>query len=136
MFGRLHVLPVVTAFLTAFPEVSVELMLTDRVTHFLDDQVDVALRIGDLPDSSLITTRLGAVPPGDVREPGVSRFARGAGRSAGSCRPRSNLVRERVVPHHVALLVGRERARRSSQDRVSASAPSTRRSMPVWQAWG
>jgi DNA-binding transcriptional LysR family regulator len=61
MFGRLHVLPVVTAFLTAFPEVSVELMLTDRVTHFLDDQVDVALRIGDLPDSSLIATRLGTV---------------------------------------------------------------------------
>jgi DNA-binding transcriptional LysR family regulator len=61
MFGRLHVLPVVTTFLTAFPEVSVELMLTDRVAHFLDDQVDVALRIGDLPDSSLIATGLGAV---------------------------------------------------------------------------
>jgi DNA-binding transcriptional LysR family regulator len=61
MFGRLHVLPVVMTFLAAFPEVSVELMLTDRVTHFLDDQVDVALRIGDLPDSSLIATRLGKV---------------------------------------------------------------------------
>ena len=61
MFGRLHVLPVVTAFLAAFREVSVALMLTDRVTHFLDDQVDVALRIGDLPDSGLIATRLGAV---------------------------------------------------------------------------
>ena len=52
MFGRLHVLPVVTTFLTAFPDVSVDLMLTDRVTHFLDDQVDVALRIGELPDRS------------------------------------------------------------------------------------
>jgi len=61
MFGRLHVLPVVITFLEAFPEVSVELMLTDRVTHFLDDQVDVALRIGHLPDSSLIATRLGVV---------------------------------------------------------------------------
>ena len=61
MFGRLHVLPVVTAFLKVFPEVSVQLMLTDRVTHFLDDQVDVALRIGDLPDSRLFATRLGAV---------------------------------------------------------------------------
>lgn len=36
-------------------------MLTDRVAHFLDDQVDVALRIGHLPDSSLIATRLGTV---------------------------------------------------------------------------
>ena len=61
MFGRLHVLPVVTTFLTAFPEVSIELMLTDRVTHFLDDHVDLALRIGNLPDSSLIATRLGAI---------------------------------------------------------------------------
>ncbi len=61
MFGRLHVLPVVTAFLAAFPEVGVELMLTDRVTHFPDDGVDVALRIGDLPDSDLIATRLGTV---------------------------------------------------------------------------
>jgi DNA-binding transcriptional LysR family regulator len=61
MFGRLHLLPVVLMFLSAFPEVSVELMLTDRVTHFLDDQVDVALRIGDLPNSSLIATCLGTV---------------------------------------------------------------------------
>lgn len=61
MFGRLHVLPVVIAFLAAFPDVSVELMLTDRVAHLLDDHVDVALRIGDLPDSGLIATRLGAV---------------------------------------------------------------------------
>jgi len=61
MFGRLHVLPVITAFLTTFPEVSVELMLTDRVAHFLDDHVDVALRIGELPDSSLIALRLGTV---------------------------------------------------------------------------
>lgn len=61
MFGRLHVLPVVTRFLDAYPEVAVGLVFTDRVTHFLDDQVDVALRIGALPDSSLIASRLGTV---------------------------------------------------------------------------
>ena len=61
MFGRMHVLPVVTRFLSAFPDVAVELVLTDRVTHFLDDHVDVALRIGALPDSGLIATRLGTV---------------------------------------------------------------------------
>jgi len=61
MFGRLHVLPVVTQFLSTYPEIAVGLVLTDRVAHFLDDQVDVALRIGMLPDSSLIATRLGAV---------------------------------------------------------------------------
>jgi DNA-binding transcriptional LysR family regulator len=40
---------------------TVGLVLTDRLTHFLDDQVDVALRIGALPDSSLVATRLGTV---------------------------------------------------------------------------
>jgi DNA-binding transcriptional LysR family regulator len=39
----------------------VGLVLTDRVTHLLDDQVDVAIRIGALPDSNLIATRLGTV---------------------------------------------------------------------------
>ena len=61
MFGRLHVLPVVTRFLAAYPDVAVGLALTDRVAHFLDDQIDVAIRIGALPDSSLISTRLGSV---------------------------------------------------------------------------
>jgi DNA-binding transcriptional LysR family regulator len=61
MFGRLHVLPVVSSFLAAYPDVSVGLVLTDRVTHFLDDQIDVALRIGNLPDSSLIAVGLGAI---------------------------------------------------------------------------
>ncbi|WP_431273094.1 LysR family transcriptional regulator [Variovorax ureilyticus] len=61
MFGRMHALPVVTQFLATYPEVSAGLMLTDRVAHFLDDQVDVALRIGPLPDSRLVATRLGEV---------------------------------------------------------------------------
>ncbi len=61
MFGRLGVLPVVMRFLEAFPDVSVGLVMTDRVTHFMEDQVDVALRIGPLPDSSLVATRLGTV---------------------------------------------------------------------------
>jgi DNA-binding transcriptional LysR family regulator len=61
MFGRMHVLPTVTRFLDAYPEVAVGLVMTDRVTHFLEDQVDVALRIGPLPDSNLVATRLGTV---------------------------------------------------------------------------
>lgn len=61
MFGRLHVLPVVTEFLRAYPDVGVGLVLTDRVAHLLDDHLDVALRIGDLPDSGLMASRLGSV---------------------------------------------------------------------------
>jgi DNA-binding transcriptional LysR family regulator len=61
MVGRLHVLSVVTKFLAAHPELVLGLMLTDRGTHFIDDQVDVALRIGALPDGSLVATRLRSV---------------------------------------------------------------------------
>jgi DNA-binding transcriptional LysR family regulator len=61
MFGRLHLLPVVLDFLSAYPDVSVDVMLTDRVAHLLDDQIDVALRIGSLADSDLIATRVGSL---------------------------------------------------------------------------
>jgi DNA-binding transcriptional LysR family regulator len=61
VFGRLHVLPVVIAFLEAYPEIDVRLALADRVINLLEDHVDLALRIGELPDSSLVATRLGAI---------------------------------------------------------------------------
>lgn len=61
VFGRLHILPVIVDFLNAYPDIDVRLVLTDRVTNFIEDHVDVALRIGALPDSSLIATRLGNV---------------------------------------------------------------------------
>ncbi len=61
VFGRLHVLPVVTAFLRAYPEIDIRLMLADRVVNLLEDHVDVAVRIGALPDSSLVAARVGAI---------------------------------------------------------------------------
>jgi DNA-binding transcriptional LysR family regulator len=60
VFGRLHLLPVVTAFLAAYPEINIQLVLADRIVHLLDDHVDLALRVGPLQDSSLIATRIGA----------------------------------------------------------------------------
>ena len=61
VFGRLHLLPVVAAFLRGNPRVGVRLVLADRLLQMQEDQVDLALRIGQLPDSGLIATRLGAV---------------------------------------------------------------------------
>jgi DNA-binding transcriptional LysR family regulator len=49
VFGRLHVLPVTTEFLATYPEVAVRLVLGDRVVNLLEDQVDLAVRIGDCP---------------------------------------------------------------------------------------
>jgi DNA-binding transcriptional LysR family regulator len=61
VFGRLHVLPIIGAFLKAYPEIDVRLLLADRVVNLLEDHVDVALRIGQLPDSSLIAARIGSI---------------------------------------------------------------------------
>ena len=61
VFGRLHVLPVVVDFLKAHPEIDMRLALGDRFANLVDDHIDVALRIGNLPDSNLVATRLGSV---------------------------------------------------------------------------
>jgi DNA-binding transcriptional LysR family regulator len=59
VFGRLHVLPAITAFLAEFPEVNVRLLLGDRWVNLLEDHVDLAVRIGALVDSNLVATRCG-----------------------------------------------------------------------------
>lgn len=59
VFGRLHVLPIIVAFLTEYPEVDIRMVLADRVVSLRDDHIDLAVRIGALPDSSLVATRLG-----------------------------------------------------------------------------
>jgi DNA-binding transcriptional LysR family regulator len=61
VFGRLHVLPTVTEFLKAYPEIDLRLTLSDRIAHLLEDRIDVAIRIGRLPDSSLVATQVGDV---------------------------------------------------------------------------
>jgi DNA-binding transcriptional LysR family regulator len=61
VFGRLHVLPVALDFLKAYPEIDLRLTLADRVVNLQEDDIDIAVRIGDLPDSSLVATRVGQI---------------------------------------------------------------------------
>ena len=61
VFGRLHVLPVAVDFLRAYPEVDVRLFLADHVVNLLEGRIDLAVRIGDLPDSSLVASRVGLI---------------------------------------------------------------------------
>jgi DNA-binding transcriptional LysR family regulator len=61
VFGRLHVLPLVSEFLSLYPDINIHLTLADRLLHLQDEHVDAAFRIGALPDSSLKAIRLGAV---------------------------------------------------------------------------
>lgn len=59
LFGRLHVLPIVTEFLSEFPDVTVRLMLFDRPVDLVEEGIDAAIRVGALADSSAIATKLG-----------------------------------------------------------------------------
>ncbi|MBK1657477.1 LysR family transcriptional regulator [Paracraurococcus ruber] len=61
VFGRLHVAPVVTAFLAAQPAVTAELLLSDQNADLLEEGVDVAVRIGQLGESGLVARRVGQV---------------------------------------------------------------------------
>jgi DNA-binding transcriptional LysR family regulator len=57
-FGRRHVAPMVPRFIAEHPDVSVSLNLSDRVVDIVNEGFDCAIRVGDLPDSSLISVRL------------------------------------------------------------------------------
>ena len=57
-FGRRHVAPLVPAFVAAHPDVSLSLNLSDRVVDIVNEGFDCAVRVGEMPDSSLVSVRL------------------------------------------------------------------------------
>jgi DNA-binding transcriptional LysR family regulator len=59
LFGNLHMLPIVTDFLAAYPDINVKLHLSNQNLDLLDERIDMAVRIGVLPDSAMIATRVG-----------------------------------------------------------------------------
>ena len=60
-FGQFHVLPVLIDFLALFPQINVRLLLLDRNVQLVEDHVDMAVRIGKLPDSTMIATAIGSM---------------------------------------------------------------------------
>ena len=60
-FGQEHVAPALPDFLQRYPELSVEMQLNDRTVDLVEEGYDLAVRIGTLPDSSLIARRLAPV---------------------------------------------------------------------------
>ncbi|WP_142850262.1 LysR family transcriptional regulator [Telmatospirillum sp. J64-1] len=61
LFGRLNVMPVVESFLAAHPHVQVRVLLLNRMVDLTGEGVDVAVRLADLPDSSMTAVRIGEV---------------------------------------------------------------------------
>ncbi len=61
LFGRMYVTPILGDFLDIHPQLTARTLFVDRVVNLMDEGLDVAIRIGELPDSSLIATRCGTV---------------------------------------------------------------------------
>jgi DNA-binding transcriptional LysR family regulator len=61
MFGRLHLLPIAQAFMRQYPAVKVSLLLLNRIVSFVDEGIDLGLRIAHLPDSSMRAILVGHV---------------------------------------------------------------------------
>ncbi|MBS1063665.1 LysR family transcriptional regulator [Gluconobacter wancherniae] len=61
VFGRLHILPVITELLKAWPQLNIRLFLTDRVVHLVEEGIDLAIRIAPPQDSALKMQKIGEV---------------------------------------------------------------------------
>ena len=61
LFGKLYVMPIITAYQRIFQETTVSALFVDRVVNLLDEGLDIGIRIGQLPDSSLRAIRVGQV---------------------------------------------------------------------------
>ena len=61
LFGRIYVAPVLRDFLDRYPSVIANTLFVDRVVNIAEEGLDVAIRIGELPDSSLTAIRIGSV---------------------------------------------------------------------------
>jgi DNA-binding transcriptional LysR family regulator len=59
-FGRLYLGPLAPRFLAQYPEVTLDLILSDTVVDLLEERADVAIRVGPLRDSSLVARKLGS----------------------------------------------------------------------------
>lgn len=61
LFGQMHVLPIVMQYLDAYPAMKAKTLFVDRPVNIVDEGIDVAVRIGRLPDSGLSSIKVGTV---------------------------------------------------------------------------
>ena len=61
VLGRLHIVPLVNGFLANFAEINVHLTLSDKTLNLVDEHIDIAVRVGTLPNSTLVATKVGEI---------------------------------------------------------------------------
>lgn len=69
VFGRLHIVPRLPAFLSRYPDVSIDLVMSDTFTDLAEQGIDLAIRVGEITDPTLIAKRIGIVRRVTVASP-------------------------------------------------------------------
>ena len=102
-FGRMHLMPVLAAFLREQPKVTATLVTLDRVANLIEEGFDLAVRIAHLPDSTIVARRIGEVRRILVASPGYLAHHGSAGAARGPARARADRVRRHASGRGVAL---------------------------------
>lgn len=98
MFGRMHIAPVIADLMRAHPRLKVTLTLTDRNVRVIEEGIDVAVRIGELSDSSLIARQVTEVRHVLVASPGYLA-AHLAPQSPGELKTHSIVALDSLMPN-------------------------------------
>jgi DNA-binding transcriptional LysR family regulator len=116
LLGRLKLAPLLPLFLSKYPRLSLDLMLTDRIVHLAEEGADLALRVGRLDDSSLVARKLARIrlvvcaapvylagrgeprSPHDLKNHDCPVFADGRSAPEWHCQTPSGRKATRVVP--------------------------------------
>lgn len=69
LFGRMHVMPGIVDYLKRYPETEIQALFIDRVVNMLEEGIDVGIRIGELPDSTMRALKVGVVQLVTVASP-------------------------------------------------------------------
>lgn len=69
VFGRLHIVPRLPAFMARYPDVSVDIVMSDTFTDLVEQGIDLAIRVGEITDPGLVARRIGIVQRVTVASP-------------------------------------------------------------------
>ena len=114
--GHLHLVPLSCEFLNTYPDIALRLLLTDRVLNPVDNKIDAAIRIGPLPDSSMIATRIGSIRVVACASPEYLAAHERLQTPKDLCNHDCITIDETIVPRSWKFMEGRKRDRRANSN--------------------
>ncbi len=95
VFGRLHIVPRLPAFLSRYPDVTIDLIMSDSFIDLAEQAIDLAIRVGEITDPGLIAKRIGQVRRVTVASPAYLK-AKGTPRTPSDLRHHNCIVYSRL----------------------------------------